>query len=125
MLYTMQVTKGEPMGHIKPKRTICFITADGQIHKTKKAADLHVARIALDLERAKKQLKEAVEKQKDRKQTLKAFISAHRHRLQTGWGTHLSYVSSAQKDVAYGSDEVRMAARLVENLKKRLRGEPI
>lgn len=111
------------MGHIKPKRKVCYVTADGQIHKTKKEADLYVGRLAQDLERSKAALKAAVEHQKELKQRLKKFIHDYKNRLIVGYGTPQFYVSQTQRAVACHAVQVRIAQRRVESLKKRLRGK--
>ena len=111
------------MGHIKPKRKVCYQTADGRIHNSKKEAELYVGRLVRDLERSKAALKAAVEHQKELKKRLKRFIHDYNNRLISGYETPQWYVSQSQQAVARHAVQVRIAERQVESLKKRLKGE--
>jgi hypothetical protein len=110
------------MGHIKPKRTVCFVTADGVIHKTKKEAEFHVAHIVHKLTKAKAILAELVTKQKHNKKMVARFIESCKHRKMTGFGSPEEYVRSSQSEVAAMSVHIRYAERNVAHLKKLLRG---
>ena len=111
------------MGHVKPKRTTCFVTADGTVHKSLKEAQLHVNRIAEKLAWSKRQLKAAVQQQKENKKNLKETIGQHKQRLINGWGTPQLYVSWGQANVAKHASHISYLERNVEGYKRLLRGE--
>ena len=111
------------MGHIKPKRKVCYQTADGVLHKSKKEADFHISRLVSKLQTFKNGLKSLVERQKLNKINLVKTLEHYRIRLVDGYGSAWAYVKMAQKEVDKTSDEIRYAHRNIEAVKKALRGE--
>ena len=102
------------MGHIKPKRKVCFVTADGVVHKSKQQAQMHVNRIANKLQEAKELLKTLVSSQKYMKKAMKH----HLYRVMSQ-----DIISQDQRIISFNSLRIRYAEKLVAGYKQLLKGE--
>jgi len=111
------------MGHIKPKRKVCYQTADGVIHKSKKEADFHIHGLVSRLQASKHTLKSLVDRQKKNKKDLARTLEFYRMRLVNGYDTTWEYVKFKMAQIDVAATAIRYAHRNIEAAKNALRGK--